>query len=174
VNVPLPFRTLTAALLGGLLLAGCAGYRLGPTDGTVAGARSVEVRPLVNETFEPRLVEPLTQSLRKHLQQDGTLRLATRGDGDILLHTTLRQYARQPLTFQPGDVFSTRDYELRLTAHVRAVERGSGRVLLEREVLGRTTVRSAADLNSAERQAAPLVADDLARIITSLLVDGSW
>jgi len=30
------------------------------------------------------------------------------------------------------------------------------------------------DLNSAERQAAPLIADDLARIVTALLVDGNW
>ena len=39
---------------------------------------------------------------------------------------------------------------------------------------GRTTLRPGADFSSAERQAVPLLAEDLARNITSLLVDGSW
>src|SRR6185369_17073313 len=37
------------------LLAGCAGYRLGPTGGQTAGARSVQINPFVNQTIEPRL-----------------------------------------------------------------------------------------------------------------------
>ena len=40
--------------------------------------------------------------------------------------------------------------------------------------IGRTTIRVGNDLTSAERQAVPLAAEDLARSITSLLVDGEW
>jgi hypothetical protein len=46
--------------------------------------------------------------------------------------------------------------------------------LLERSVSGRTTVLIGDDLASAERQAVPLLAADLARNATSLLVDGNW
>jgi hypothetical protein len=35
-------------------------------------------------------------------------------------------------------------------------------------------VRVGNDLTSAERQALPLAADDLARSITALLADGTW
>lgn len=166
--------------LAGILLAlavafcGCAGYRLGPTNGEQAGARSVEVRPFGDRTLEPRLLEPVSQSLRKGLQRDGTYRLATDGSADIVLSGTLTEYTRRPLTFQPRDLFSTRDYEVRLTAVVTAVERGSGRVLFDREVVARVPIRAAPDLNSAERQAAPLLADDLSRKVLSLLVDGTW
>jgi hypothetical protein len=55
-----------------------------------------------------------------------------------------------------------------------ARERVSGKVLFEREVHGATLMRVGSDLASAERQALPLLATDLARHITSLLVDGGW
>jgi hypothetical protein len=54
------------------------------------------------------------------------------------------------------------------------VERRSGRVLVDREVGGRTTIRIGPDLASAERQAVPNLAEDLARNVTSVLVDGTW
>lgn len=174
-RLPFPRGWLVfACLLGWLLVSGCAGYRLGPTNGVDAGARSVQIQPFVNQTYEPRLSEPVAQALRKQFQQDGTFRVATRGDGDLVLSGTLVSFQRNPLTLQPNDVFSTRDYEVRLTAQVKAEERASGKVLFDRAVMGRTTIRNAPDLNSAERQAAPLLAEELARNISALLIDGSW
>lgn len=155
-------------------LAGCAGYSVGPTGGQVAGARSIEIRPFADQTREPRLIEPVASALRKEIQRDGTLRLATSEPGDILVTGTLVEYVRNPLTYQPNDVFSTRDYDIRLTAHVIAIDRSSGRTVLDRNVSGRVPVRAAADLGSAERMAAPLVAEQLAHNITTLLVDGNW
>jgi hypothetical protein len=157
-----------------LLCAGCAGYRLGPTNGTVAGEKTIQISPFSNETFEPRLSDPITSALRKSFQRDGTFRLETRGEGDVLLSGVLIRYEREAISFQPRDILSGRDFEVRLVAKVTATERSTGRVLLDREVAGRTSIRTGPDLSSAERQAAPLLAEDLARNITSLLVDGSW
>jgi hypothetical protein len=175
--IPVPLNLvlrLFPALLALLLGAGCAGYRLGPSNGQSAGARSIEVKPFIDRTFEPRLLEPVASALRKSIQRDGTFRLATSNPGDVVVSGTLTQYLREPLTLQPNDVFSTRDYEVRLTAHIVAIDRSSGQTLIDRDVIARTTIRSVPDLNSAERQAAPLIADDLARIVTALLVDGNW
>ena len=61
-----------------------------------------------------------------------------------------------------------------MVADIKAVHRDTGKVLLERSVSGRTTVLIGDDLASAERQAVPLLAADLARNATSLLVDGNW
>jgi hypothetical protein len=57
---------------------------------------------------------------------------------------------------------------------VTAEDCATGKKLLEREVRGRTTVRVTADLPSVERQALPLLAEDFARNVTALLVEGSW
>jgi hypothetical protein len=166
-------RTLVciAGLAG---LCGCAGYHLGPVNRQVAGARSIQVLPIANHTIEPRLSEPVTHSLRRRLQQDGTYRLATRDDGDVILSGSIKDFRRSELSFQPRDIITIRDYQVTIVASITAVERLTGRVLLERDVSGRTTLRVGDDLASAERQAIPLLAEDLARNVTTLLVEGSW
>ena len=167
-------RSVLCAGLATLLAAGCAGYRLGPTNGTSAGARSVQVNFFSNQTPEPRLVEAVNSALRKRLSQDGTYRLDTHGDGDVVVNGVITQFSRSGITFQPGDVITVRDYNLGLTAQIKVTERATGKVLLDRTVSGRTTIRVGNDLSSAERQAVPLLAEDLARNATSLLVDGTW
>src|SRR6266446_7395191 len=157
-----------------LALAGCAGYQLGPTNGLRAGARTIQINPFSNQASEPRLSEAVTASLRKNLQQDGTYRLGTRDDGDIILSGTILIFDRTQLSFQPNDILTARDYKLAVTAQVTARERSSGKVILDRKVGGHTTVRTFSDQTSAEREAMTLVADDLARNITGLLVDGTW
>ena len=163
-----------AAGLFALSLGGCAGYKLGPSNGTAAGSRSVQINFFENKTLEPRLAEAVGISLRRAMQQDGTYRLETGGGGNIIVNGVLKKYERSSLTFQPKDVISTRDFEIRLYAHVTAVDRGTGKTVLDRDVVGRTTLRFLADFTSVERQTLPILADDLARNIVSLLADGIW
>jgi hypothetical protein len=159
----------------GLALCGCAGYRLGPTQGRISGAQSVQVTPFHNRTLEPRLSEPVTVSLRRQIQRDGTFRLDTRdGDADVILTGTLVEYDRQAVAFLSDDTRTARQYQITVLAEVKARERGSGRVLFDRLVRGHSTVWVGDDLVSAERQGMPLVAEDLARNVTALLADGDW
>jgi hypothetical protein len=162
---------LILSLLG---TTGCGGYKLGPTNGAIAGARSIQVNFFQNKTLEPRLVEAVNNALRKNLQQDGTYRLATDNDGDIVVNGTITDFKRSPVGFQPADVLTVRDYLIFLTVHVRATERLTGKVVLDRDSYGRTTIRVGVDMASAERQAVPMLADDLAKRVTSMLVDGAW
>jgi hypothetical protein len=166
---------LPACLLLLLLVgAGCAGYRLGPTGGYAASDRSIQVNPFFNQTLEPRLTDAVTQQLRKQLQNDGTFRLSTHGRADISVSGVITRYERVAMSFASGDVATGTDYRVGITAQVTAREITSGRTLLDRPVSGFTLVRVGNDLTSAERQALPLLAHDLARNITSLLADGSW
>lgn len=157
-----------------LLVGGCAGYRLGPANGMAAGERSIQVSPFANLTLQPRLTDAVTAQLHKEVQRDGTFRLATQSDGDILLNGTLKRYQRTEVTFATQDILTVRDYRIVLTAQVTATERSTGKLLLNQEVSGYTLIRVGADLPSAERQAAPLLAADLARNITALLAEGKW
>jgi hypothetical protein len=157
-----------------VLTAGCAGYKLGPTLSRQAGALSIQVNPFENKTLEPRLSEPVTLALRRQLQQDGTYKLNTAQDGDVIVTGTIVEYLRSPVAFVPRDTLTPQEYQIRIVAHVTARERASGRVLLDRRVTGRTSLFVGPDLTSAERQAIPLAADDLARNATTLIVDGAW
>jgi hypothetical protein len=157
-----------------LALTGCAGYRLGPTNGEVAGAHSVQIDPFLNKTLEPRLSEYVISTLRKNLQQDGTYRIDTHDDGDIILSGVIVSFLRNELSVQPTDVLTAQDYEITITAKVTARERRTGKVLFDRLVKGRTSLQVGNDLTSAERQAIPLAADDMAKRVATLLVDGTW
>jgi hypothetical protein len=166
-------RPLVGVLLV-LAACGCTGYRLGPTNPAATEGRTIQVRFFENQTLEPRLVESVNRALRRVLQQDGSLKVRSHGTADLLLSGVIVSYDRLPLAFVPRDVATVKDYEIRLRAKVTAVERLSGKKLLDREVSGRTTVRVGSDLASAERQGIPLLAEDLAKNITALLVEGAW
>jgi len=169
-------HSLRVFLIGcvAIAMSGCAGYQLGPSNGQTAGEKTVQVTPFTNHTPEPRLGDAVTGQLRKQLQRDGTYRLATHDAGDIVVTGVLSRYYRHELSFVPNDVTTVRDYRVQLTAQVTARERSTGKLLLDQPVTGYTLIRVGSDLTSTERQALPLLAEDLARQITALLVDGSW
>ena len=156
-----------------LVLAGCA-YRLGPTNGDRAGTRSVLIEPFQNKTIVPQLPEAIGHAMRKQMMRDGTYKLETNGDSDIVVTGVIVNYDRKTTALQSRDSLSPRNYSLIITARVVAHERVGGKVLLDRKVQGHSDVRIGADLASAEREALPLVAEDFARNATALLVDGTW
>lgn len=167
-------RVPLASMAAALLLTGCAGYKLGPSNGLEAGSRSIQINTLVNKTLEPRLAVELNHQLREQLQRDGTFRLATREDGDVVVNATIVRYNRIGETFERRDTLTARDYRIQLIAFVTAYDRISGKNLVNREFVGRTSVRIGSDQASAERQALPVLTEDLARIITSAIADGEW
>ncbi len=156
-----------------MLLAGCAGYHLGPVNGAVAGEKSIEIFPFNNQTLQPRLGDEVTQSLRERLQTDGTYHLAA-ADGDVVVSGVITRYNRIGLSYLNGDVTTAQSFRVNLTAHVVVRERASGKLLLEKDVSGYTLVMVGTDLASAERQAAPLLAHDLAQNIAELITEGAW
>ena len=158
----------------GLALCGCAGYRVGPTNGQKAGEQAIQITPFLNHSPEPGLANEVTSALRKSIQQDGTYRLATHGEADLLVTGVITDYRRRELSFVREDLRTVRDYQINLTAQVTVRERSTGRVLSNRAISGGTLVRVGDDFASSERQAVPLLANDLARQIKDLLVDGDW
>ena len=157
---------LLPVFLAALLFCGCAGYKLGPTNGTAAGTRSIQITPFSDQTMEPRLGDAVTTALRQQLQNDGTFHLSTHGAPDIVVTGVLTRFTRHELSFVPRDVLTVRDYRVSVTARVTARNVETGKVILDRPVTGYTLVRVGPDLSSAERQAIPLLAEDLAKNVT--------
>jgi len=157
-----------------VLLAGCAGYHLGPVNGAIAGERSIEVLPFNNQTLQPRLGDAVTQALRERLQTDGTFHLATREPGNVVVSGVITRYNREGLSYLNNDVTTTENYRVGVIAHVIARDRTTGKVLLDKNVNGYTLIHVGTDLADSERQSLPLLAEDLARNITELLTEGAW
>jgi hypothetical protein len=167
------WRIIPAGLVA-LALSGCAGYQLGSANGLAAHGKSVQIAPFANKTVEPRLTDTVTMQLRESLQRDGTYKLASRDNADIVVSGEIIRYDRLELAFTPSDVLTVSDYRLGITAHVVARERSTGKVIFDKPVSGYTLIRVGYDLPDSERQALPLLAGDLAKNVTALLVEGSW
>ena len=167
------FKNFLFAALA-IFSAGCAGYHLGPVNGAVAGAQSIEVQPFNNETLEPRLTDAITQAVREKLQADGTYRLDTHGDGDIIVTGVILKYRRQGLSYLNSDASTTENYRVNMVVHVIARERSTNKILLNKDVTAFTLVNVGSDLASSERQATPLLAQDLAGKVAGLLTEGAW
>jgi hypothetical protein len=163
-----------ACFLALWLFTGCAGYQLGPANGAVAGEKSIEVLPFNNQTLQPRLGDALTQALREELQTDGTFHLTARNPGDVVVTGVITSYSRSGVSFLSTDTATPQDYRIDVTAHVTARESATGKLLLDKDVTGNTLVPVNSDLADAERQALPLLAQDLARNISGLLTEGAW
>ncbi len=163
------FSTLMACLL-----AGCAGYHLGPVNGAVAGDKSIQILPFNNQTLQPRLGDALTQSLRQRVQSDGTFRLVTHEPGDVVLSGVIHGYRRAAIGYLSTDAATPEDFSVEVLVHVTARDTASGKLLLDKEVRGHTLVHVGADLARAEMQAMPLLADDVAQNINELIGEGAW
>ena len=156
-----------------LLLAGCAGYTLGPTNGVSAGGKAIQITPFLNHTFEPRLGDYLTTEVRKDIQRDGTYHLATHGDADIVVTGFVTHYYRHELNFGSNDVLTVQTYNVNVMAVVttRDISAGTTKTWTNN---ASTLVRVGSDLTSSERQAMPVLAGELAKHVTDSLVDGTW
>ena len=169
-------RAFFRLALGGALLlgGGCGGYKLGPASSQLAGATSVQIQPVRNRTLEPHLSDSLTTALRFRFQRDGTYKLATQDDGDLVMTGEIIRYERIALSYQPTDILTPLDMRLEMTAQIKVVERASGKVVLDRDVSGYTLIRVGSDLTSAERQAMPLLTGDVANNVSRLLDSKAW
>ena len=163
--------TALVFILGG---SGCVGYVAGPTNGLPAGAKSIRVEFFDNETLEPRLVTAVNRALKRNLQQDGTYRLETRENADLVVKGKLTEFLRNGISYEPSDLLRVQDYNLKLTAQVTVTDGVTGEVFFEGDITGSSLVRVDKDLASVQRQAVPLIADHLARQATSFIVDGEW
>jgi hypothetical protein len=153
-----------------LSLAGCAGYRLGPTLG--ANYRSVAVSVFRNKTYQPQIETQVTGAIIRSFQTDGTLRIEPPAKADLILTGEITQYRRQELRSQSNDSNAPREYRIYIDARVEAKDRVTGQVILApTTVTGSGDTFIGDDLQSAEQQVLPLVANDLAKRVVTLVAE---
>ena len=92
----------------------------------------------------------------------------------MVLKGSIVKYYREALRSLRTDTGVPREYEIIITVRVEATDRRTGEtVLRSTEVEGKSDVFIGEDQQSAEEQALPLIADDIAKRVTGLLVE-NW
>jgi hypothetical protein len=121
------------ALLAALALTGC-GYHLAGTGTTVPeGARTIRLELFTNHTRETGLEVRLHRAVEDEFRRQGTLRVVTEGDADLVLSGTIRRFTSIPVAFSATD--EAVQYQGIMQVSLRLTERESGHVLFENKLL---------------------------------------
>jgi len=154
------------------LLAGCCGYRVGPVSPT--SYHTVAVPVFRNATYQPQLEGETTAAIVRAFQTDGTLRVTAASEADIILTGEIIRYNREDLRSLRNDTRKPREYRITVDAKLRARDRRTGALVLKDTIVrGRADTFIGTDQQSAEQQALPLCAEDLARKTVRMIVE-AW
>ena len=165
--------------LAALFVSGCMGYHIGPVKPKfMAGINSVAVPTFKNSTLRARVEVMLADSLIKQIQQDGTFQVKDEDDADAIIKGTLMAVGRAPARSVFGNILLTEEYNLIIRCRFDVYKRSTGQLIDHREIQGQTTFfvsgsnSISVDLNTQDRQALPLAAEDLMVRYVSLLTEG--
>lgn len=164
-------RLFTAFFIA-TLLAGC-GYKLGEIRPTpMRSVRTLAVPTFKNNTYEPRVEVLMADTLIKQLQQDGTYTIVSDNTADAIVYCTLRSITRRSLRSVQNNVLATAEFEIVLEVNFQVVDRVTGFVLMEGRARGDSSFFANNDLQTTERQAIPVAANELALDLTAQLAEG--
>lgn len=180
-----PFSSLLRfALLGAImLLAACAGYRVGnQKPAALENIASLAVSPLENHSYEPNLSIKLANFIAQRIQSDGTFTLESQNRADATIEGTIEAVERLPVssgTMNRGrDTLLTSEYLLSVRIAYTVKQKVTGKSLKQGKVTGTTSffipsgdLRSA-DIPNYSRQALPIALDQAASKIVSAISEG--
>ncbi|MBI2437414.1 MAG: hypothetical protein HYV36_01175 [Lentisphaerae bacterium] len=166
-----PVITLGLALVLLASLPGCVGYRLGST--LPPDVKSISVRLFINKSNEPLVEIDATSATVAEFQKDGTLRILSADEADLLLETTLDALTLTPLRYSESDKSKPNEYRLTLHASFVLKRAATREVMSEASVIGESTFAFIGNLTSSKRAAIPLASEDLAKRIVEKVVE-TW
>ena len=158
-----------AAVLLLLFAAGCANYRLGsmlPDD-----VRTVYVPTCRNQTPEPLIEQDVTRAILSQIQMDGSLRVASEDDADVVLEITLNRFWLDPVSYESGSASTANQYRMSIKASFVLRRRADNSVVVDSpSVTGWYDFDFAGDMSSSKNIALRPAAEDLGRRIVSQIV----
>lgn len=168
------FFLLPLVAMATMLLAGCAGYKLGPVKPTyMKHVKTIAVPSFRNETLIPRVEVMMANSVIKQLQQDGTYQVADVKDADAILDCVIAGVDRQAARSLRGNVLATTEYNLQLKIVYTLTDRSTGKPLVQqRTVIGTTSFFVGGDVLQDEQQALPLASEQAAIQIVNQISEG--
>jgi len=160
-----------------LCLAGC-GYHLGGIKPTpMRRVTTVAVPTFKNNTLLPRIEAQTADAVAKQFQQDGTYRLESPDQADVIVEGTIVSVDRLPMRIFASNVLQTSEFELTLRVKYRVVDRVTGAVLMEGNAVGVTPFFSEADLVNSDlvtnqNMNYPIAAQRMAEHLVSKVAEG--
>ncbi|MFN0129412.1 MAG: LPS assembly lipoprotein LptE [Verrucomicrobiales bacterium] len=156
-----------------ILLAGCAGYTMGPIKpARLASVSSIAVPTFKNMTLEPRSSVLITNEVIKRLQNDGSFKVASSASADAVLKGTLIEIRRRPLRSARFNTLRTREMEFEITVDFTLEDARTREVLADGRARGSSHIFLDENFQLTERQALNEAAAEAARDLVTRLSEG--
>jgi hypothetical protein len=165
-------KALASLLLAGLW-QGCAGYHVGPAKPAyLRDVHTIAIPTFGNTTLTPRIEVLVTSTVIKQFQQDGTFKIVDADQADAVLKAEIIGVGRSPARSVRGNVLATTEFLLTLTVKYSLTSRDGKPLGYGGQATGYTSFFVGNDVNTDQRQALPLAAEELARRLVSQLSEG--
>jgi hypothetical protein len=156
-----------------LLLTGCLGYHIGPVQPHyLRNIHTIAIPTFENKTLQPRIEVLITDTVIKQFQQDGTYRIAERGQADAILQGEIIRITRTPARSVRGNVLATTEFNLAMRVRYKLVATNGTILAPPVEAVGTTSFFVGSDVTTDERQALPLAAEEVANRLVTQLSEG--
>ena len=161
--------TAVAALA--LCIVGCAGYQLGST--LPPHLKTIAVPAFTNQSGELDIEAAVTRATLKEFQRDGTLRVASIDNADIVLEGKIISCEFEAVRYQRGNSLRAEEQRMTVRCEIVATERATGKVICKGTVSGDSTFVSNGDMTTAKRTAMRPAAEDVAHEIVNAVIS-AW
>lgn len=156
-----------------LIFVGCLGYHVGPVKPNyLSGVQTISIPTFQNKTLLPRIEVLVTDTVIKQFHQDGTYKIANENNSDAVLKAEITNITRAPARSLRGNVLATTEFSLVMRVRYKLVAHNGTDLMPNAEVAGTTSFFVGNDLNSDERQALPLAAEELAVNLVTQVSEG--
>ena len=88
--------------------------------------KSIAVPMFRNRTLRPQLEAQVTNAIIKGLQEDGSLRIQSQPNADVVLEGEIIRYERNVLRFLQSETRVPREFEIAITVRVEAKDAQTG------------------------------------------------
>jgi Lipopolysaccharide-assembly len=163
-------------------LVACLGYHIGPVKPYyLQDVHTIAVPTFENNTLIPRIEVLVTDTVIKQFQQDGTFKIASNENADLILKGEISRITRSPARSVAGNVLATSEFNLVMNLKYKLVGHDGKLVGPPSEVSGSTSFfvgntssisTTNGDVTTDERQALPLATEELANHLVSQLSEG--
>jgi len=166
---------LVLSIVCTVILANCAGYKLGNVPyAEMKGVEKIYVPIVHNQTYEPGIQVMVTNAIIRRFNQDGTYETGRQAEADATLEITLTEFKRDSLRRARSNSLVTEEYRLNLEAVATLTNHRTGQKLFDKEVvIGDTSIYVNENrFQENERQAMPLAAEALAYEVVRRITEG--
>ncbi len=163
-------------------LVACLGYHIGPVKPYyLQDVHTIAVPTFENNTLIPRIEVLVTDTVIKQFQQDGTFKIASNDNADMILKGEISRITRSPARSVRGNVLATSEFNLVMRLRYKLVGNDGKPIGPPGEVSGSTSFfvgntssisTTNGDVTADERQALPLATEELANHLVSQLSEG--